>query len=86
MQWEKEHSYSDKMYSHESLCKITGRVTTNCCSSGGEQTVAASYSCGRDKGRVILSLKRFEGGVMLIEIYENSASGPVVEIYQRKCR
>ena len=76
---------ADKMYSQEALCKITGHVVNSCCDYDGEQTVAANYSCGGHKQRVILSLKRFERGVTLVEIYENSASGPSVKTYSRKC-
>ena len=62
---------ADKMYSQEALCKITGHVVNSCCDYNGERTVAANYSCGGHKQRVILSLKRFERGAMLVEIYEN---------------
>ena len=76
---------ANKVYSHESLCKITGRVIGACCDGDDERTIAANISCSGSKGRVVLYLRHSDGEVMLVESYENSASGPVVKIYRKKC-
>ena len=76
----------NKFYSHESLCRMNGRVAKSCCDGENERTIAADYSCGRYRGRVLFHLRPFAGGVMLVESYENAASGPVVKIYRKKCR
>jgi hypothetical protein len=75
----------DKFYSHESLCRITGQVKRSCCNVENEQTIGANYSCGKHRGRVLLHLRHSRGEVMLIESYENTASGPVVNVYRKKC-
>jgi len=75
----------NKFYSHESLCRITGQVKKSCCNVENEQTIAANYSCGKYTGRVLLHLSRSKGEVILIESYENAASGPVLRIYRKKC-
>jgi hypothetical protein len=77
--------HGDKFYSHESLCRLSGQIKKSCCDGEGKQTIASNYSCGSYTGRVLLHLRRSRGEVMLIESYENAASGPVVKIYRRKC-
>jgi len=75
----------NKFYSHESLCRITGQVKKSCCDGHNERTIAANYSCGEYKGRVLLYIRNSGSDAMLIESYENPASGPVLKIYRKKC-
>jgi hypothetical protein len=75
----------NKFYSHESLCRITGQVKKSCCDDDNERTIAANYSCGGYKGRVLLYVRNSESEAMLVKSYENAASGPVLKIYRKKC-
>jgi hypothetical protein len=76
----------DKFYSHESLCRIVGRITRGCCDDKDEETLATTYSCGRYRGRVVFALRRANNVTTLIEVIpDNAASGPIVKVYQKKC-
>ena len=79
--------HGDKYYSHESLCRATGRIIKSCCDTNDTITIATGYVCGRYRSKVVFFLQRFKGDQMLIEVVpENASSGPIVKTYKKKCR
>jgi hypothetical protein len=83
----------DKMYSLESLCRTTGKVTKSCCDWKDRWTVAVNYLCaGEGEGvkwsklRIIFHLRPVTNGQVLIKSWENAASGPTVTVYQKRCQ
>ena len=71
--------------STESECTFNGTPKKSCCDSETSQTVSSAFQCGNSKGKVLLHVEIDNTKPILVEAYENVASGPNVTIYRKQC-